>query len=53
MKTCQNYHYSNSIDDALAAISQAEGEFAVLTGGTDLQFDIQQGRISRWIMRMI
>jgi hypothetical protein len=52
MKTSQNYHYSNHIDDALAAISQAEGKFAVLAGGIDLLLDIQQERIPRWIMRV-
>ena len=45
MKTYQIYHYSNSIDDALAATCQAEGEFAVLAGGTELLFGIQQERI--------
>ena len=53
MKICQSYFYSNSIDDALAAISQAEGEFALPVGGTDLLLDSQQGRIPRWIMRMV
>ncbi|MBN2043559.1 MAG: FAD binding domain-containing protein [Anaerolineales bacterium] len=44
MKICQSFHYSNSIDDALAAMRQARGAFAVLAGGTDLLLDIQQGR---------
>jgi CO/xanthine dehydrogenase FAD-binding subunit len=44
MKTCRNFHLAKSIDDALAAIIQAEGEIAVLAGGTDLLLDIQQGR---------
>jgi carbon-monoxide dehydrogenase medium subunit len=44
MKICQNFHYAQSIDDALAAISQTQGDVAVLAGGTDLLLDIQQGR---------
>lgn len=44
MKTCHTFHYANSIDDALAAISRTEGEATVLAGGTDLLLDIQQGR---------
>jgi len=44
MKTYLNYHFPKSIDDAIAAISKAKGETAVLAGGTDLLLDIQQGR---------
>jgi len=44
MKTCKNFHSSNSINDALKVMNQSEGEIAVLAGGTDLLLDIQQGR---------
>ena len=47
MKTCQNFLLATSIDNALTALSQTEGEVAVLAGGTDLLLDIQQGRHRR------
>jgi carbon-monoxide dehydrogenase medium subunit len=44
MTICKNFHYVDSINDALAALNQAQGEVAVLAGGTDLLLDIQQHR---------
>lgn len=44
MKTCQYFHYAQTIDDALEAIGRSAGDVAVLAGGTDLLLDIQQGR---------
>lgn len=44
MTICKNFHYANSIDDALVALNQTQGEVALLAGGTDLLIDIQQKR---------
>jgi len=44
MKTCNEYHFAENIEDALLALSQAGGKATLLAGGTDLLLDIQQGR---------
>ena len=41
--TWNHYHIAESIDDALAALNEAQGQACPLGGGTDLLLEIQQG----------
>jgi xanthine dehydrogenase FAD-binding subunit len=44
MANWKNYAQPKTVDDALQSLVQAQGEVAVIGGGTDLLLDIQQGR---------
>jgi carbon-monoxide dehydrogenase medium subunit len=40
----KNYHLASSVTDALQALSAARGPARLVSGGTDLLLDLQQGR---------
>ncbi|HPH95139.1 MAG TPA: FAD binding domain-containing protein [Anaerolineaceae bacterium] len=45
MNTWTHYHLAKTVDDALQALSSTQGETRLVSGGTDLLLDIQQGRM--------
>lgn len=44
MTIWKNYHLAQSIQDALDALTNAQGPARLISGGTDLLLDLQQGR---------
>jgi xanthine dehydrogenase FAD-binding subunit len=46
MTIWKNYHLAQSISDAIQALAAAPGPSRVVSGGTDLLLDLQQGRHS-------
>ncbi|RLW68983.1 MAG: hypothetical protein B6D68_02730 [spirochete symbiont of Stewartia floridana] len=44
MSIWEHYHIAKSADEALQALSEAQGKAQIIAGGTDLLIDIQQGR---------
>lgn len=44
MNLWQYYHCATSVADALAALAEAPGSALIISGGTDLLLDLQQGR---------
>jgi carbon-monoxide dehydrogenase medium subunit len=44
MSIWKNYHLATSIQDALRALQEAPGDARLISGGTDLLLDLQQGR---------
>ena len=44
MTLWKHYHLANTVEDALEALSAAPGPARLISGGTDLLLDLQQGR---------
>lgn len=44
MTLWKHYHLANTVEDALEALSNAPGPARLISGGTDLLLDLQQGR---------
>lgn len=44
MQIYKEFHYSESVEDALLALGQSSNATKLVAGGTDLLLDIQQGR---------
>jgi len=44
MPLWKKYHIANSIQDALSALTETQGNSRIISGGTDLLLDMQQGR---------
>jgi len=44
MKLWENYHLAQDVNDALSVLAASTGSARIISGGTDLLLDLQQGR---------